>query len=84
MSTLGKDLVKSLGEALAHAKGEGPATVHRASLRARFRLHANLTQAEMAPVMEMKLSATARGSRARAPSAKPRRNLVRATQRARC
>lgn len=28
MSTFGKDLFKSLGEALAHAKGEGPATVH--------------------------------------------------------
>ena len=28
MSTFGKDLVKSLGEALAHAKGEGPAALH--------------------------------------------------------
>ena len=28
MSPIGKELVESLGEALAHAKGEGPAIVH--------------------------------------------------------
>ena len=28
MSTFGDDLIQSLNEALAHAKGEGPAIVH--------------------------------------------------------
>ena len=28
MSTFGEDLIQSLEEALAHAKGEGSATVH--------------------------------------------------------
>ena len=28
MSTFGNDLIESLGEALAHAKGEGPAVIH--------------------------------------------------------
>ena len=28
MSTFGEDLIQSLGEALAHAKGEGAAIVH--------------------------------------------------------
>ena len=28
MSTFGEDLIQSLNEALAHAKGEGPAIVH--------------------------------------------------------
>ncbi len=28
MSTLGNDLIQSLNEALAHARGEGPAIVH--------------------------------------------------------
>ena len=30
MTTFGDDLIRSLGEALAHAKGEGPAIVHPA------------------------------------------------------
>ena len=31
MSAFGEDLVRSLNEALAHARGEGPAAVHTAT-----------------------------------------------------
>ena len=56
MSTFGKELVKSLGEALAHAKGEGPAIVHARVAPREVRLGAKLTQAQMAPLMGMSLS----------------------------
>ena len=56
MSTLGEELVKSLEEALAHAKGEGPAIVHTAVTPREVRLQAHLTQAQMAPPMGMSLS----------------------------
>ena len=56
MSTFGKDLIQSLGEALAHAKGEGPALVHAPVDPRKVRQHARLTQAQMAPIMGMSLS----------------------------
>lgn len=57
MSTLGNELVQSLTEALAHARGEGPAVVHPPPVSPRdVRLQANLTQAQMAPLMGMSLS----------------------------
>lgn len=56
MSTLGTDLVESLGEALAHARGEGPAIVHTPVTPREVRLQAKLTQAQMAPLMGMSLS----------------------------
>ena len=56
MSTFGKELVKSLEEALAHAKGEGPAIVHAPVTPREVRLQAKLTQAQMAPLMGMSLS----------------------------
>ena len=56
MSAFGKDLIQSLGEALAHAKGEGPATVHAPLDPREIRKRARLTQAEMAPLMGMSLS----------------------------
>ena len=56
MSTFGDDLIQSLNEALAHAKGEGPATVHAPVAPREVRKQANLTQAQMAPLMGMSLS----------------------------
>ncbi len=56
MSTFGEDLVQSLNEALAHAKGEGPAVVHAPVTPREVRKQAKLTQAQMAPLMGMSLS----------------------------
>ena len=56
MSTFGKDLIQSLEEALAHAKGEGPATVHVVLSPREVRERIKLTQAQMAPLMGMSLS----------------------------
>ena len=36
MSTFGDDLIQSLNEALAHAKGDGPAILHAPVTHARF------------------------------------------------
>lgn len=54
--TLGEDLIQSLTEALAHAKGEGPAIVHSPLDPREVRKRARLTQAQMAPLMGMSLS----------------------------
>ena len=56
MSAFGQDLIQSLNEALAHAKGEGPAVVHAPVDPREIRTRANLTQAQMAPMMGMSLS----------------------------
>lgn len=56
MTVFGEDLIQSLGEALAHVKGEGPAVVHAPVNPREVRKHAGLTQAEMAPLMGMSLS----------------------------
>ena len=56
MSTFGDDLIRSLNEALAHAKGEGPAIVHTPVAPRDVRKQAKLTQAQMAPLMGMSLS----------------------------
>lgn len=56
MSTFGEDLISSLNEALAHAKGEGPAVVHAPVDPREIRTRAKLTQAQMAPMMGMSLS----------------------------
>jgi putative transcriptional regulator len=56
MSTFGEDLIQSLNQALAHAKGEGPAVVHAPVDPREIRMKAKLTQAEMAPMMGMSLS----------------------------
>ena len=56
MSTFGEDLIQSLNEALAHARGEGPATVHAAVTPCEVRKQAKLTQAQMALLMGMSLS----------------------------
>ncbi len=56
MSTFGDDLIRSLNEALAHAKGEGPAIVHEPVTPREVREQAKLTQAQMAPLVGMSLS----------------------------
>lgn len=56
MTAFGKDLIQSLGEALAHARGEGPAVVHAPLDPREVRRNAKLTQAQMAPLMGMSLS----------------------------
>jgi len=56
MSTFGEELIQSLNEALAHAKGEGPAIVHTPVTPREVRKQAKLTQAQMAPLMGMSLS----------------------------
>ncbi len=56
MSTFGNDLIGSLNEALAHAKGEGPAILHTPMIPREVRENAKLTQAQMAPLMGMSLS----------------------------
>ncbi|MCY3778051.1 MAG: helix-turn-helix domain-containing protein [Candidatus Aminicenantes bacterium] len=56
MSTFGDDLIQSLREALAHAKGEGHAILHAPVTPREVRKQAKLTQAQMAPLMGMSLS----------------------------
>ena len=56
MSRFSKDLVQSLGEALAHAKGLGPAIVHKTVNPVEVRKRAKLTQPQMALLMGMSLS----------------------------
>lgn len=56
MSTFGEDLLLSLSQAVAHAKGEGPATVHAPLEPKTVRVRAKLTQKQMAPIMGMSVS----------------------------
>jgi hypothetical protein len=66
MSTFGEDLIQSLNEALTHAKGEGPATVHAPVTPREVRKQARLTQAQMAALMGMSVSDYRSGSKERA------------------
>ncbi len=56
MSDFGQDLIQAMQEALAHAKGQGPAVVHEPIDPRAVRRKAKLTQAQMAPLMGMSLS----------------------------
>lgn len=56
MNTFSDDLIQAMGEALAHAKGEGPAILHAPVDPREVRTRARLTQAQMAPLMGMSLS----------------------------
>ena len=56
MSTFGEDMIQSLNEAVAHARGEGPGVLHTSVVPREVREAANLTQAQMAPLMGMSLS----------------------------
>ena len=53
MSTFADDLIRSLNEALARAKGAGPAIVHAPVTPREVRTQVRLTQAQMAPLMGM-------------------------------
>ncbi len=56
MTDFADDLIQSLGEAIAHAKGDGPAVVHAPLNPREVRDRVKLTQAQMAPLMGMSLS----------------------------
>lgn len=56
MTTFGDDLIQALNEALADAKGHGSAVVHSSVTPREIRKQAQLTQAQMAPLMGMSLS----------------------------
>jgi putative transcriptional regulator len=56
MTDFGNELMQSLGEALAHVRGVGPALVYPPVDPREVRKHAGLTQAQMAPIMGMSLS----------------------------
>ena len=56
MTDFGNDLIQAMNEALAHAKGEGPAVVHDPFAPREVREQAQLTQAQMAPLLGMSLS----------------------------
>lgn len=54
--TFGDHLIEPMSEALAHAKGEGPALILAPITPREVREKAHLTQAQMAPLMGMSLS----------------------------
>lgn len=56
MTTVGDDLMTAMREALAHARGEGPAIVHVPVEPRAVRERAGLTQAQMAAIMGMSTS----------------------------
>ncbi len=56
MNTFSEDLIQSLNEALAHAKGEGSAMIHAPVTPRGVREQVKLTQAQMAPLLGMSLS----------------------------
>ena len=53
MTTFGSDLIQSLNEAIAYARGEGPGTLHVPITPREVRKQANLTPAQMAPLVGM-------------------------------
>jgi putative transcriptional regulator len=75
--SVGKDLIQSLGEALAHVKGEGPAIVHAPLDPREVRRRAKLTQAEMAPLMGMSLSGYRKWEQGKRTISGPAANLLR-------
>lgn len=81
MSTFGKDLIQSLNEALAHAKGEGQAVLHAPVTPREVREHANLTQAQMAPLMAMSLSGYRKWEQGARRVSGPAANLLRVIER---
>ena len=81
MSTFGEDLIQSLEEALAHARGEGPAIFHAPLTPREVREHANLTQAQMAPLMGMSLSGYRKWEQGQRRVSGPAATLLRVIQR---
>ena len=56
MTEFGEELLKAIGEARAHARGEGPGIVHKPVNPRDVRKAVKLTQEQMAPLMGMSLS----------------------------
>lgn len=81
MSTFGKDLIQSLNEALAHAQGEGQAIVHAPVTPRQVREQANLTQAQMAPLIGMSLSGYRKWEQGTRRVSGPAANLLRVIER---
>ncbi len=77
MSTFGEDLIQSLNEALAHAKGEGPAIVHAPISPREVRMQAELTQAQMATLMGMSVSGYRKWEQGRRRVSGPAATLLR-------
>jgi len=81
MSTFGDELIQAMGEALAHAKGEGPAVVHEPVSPREVREKARLTQAQMAPLMGMSLSGYRKWEQGQRRVSGPAAALLRVIQR---
>ena len=81
MSTFGDDLIQAMTEALAHAKGEGPAIVHDPIAPRKVREQAHLTQAQMAPLMGMSLSGYRKWEQGQRRVSGPAATLLRLIQR---
>ena len=81
MSTFGDDLIQAMTEGLAHAKGEGPATVHAPMAPREVREQAHLTQAQMAPLMGMSLSGYRKWEQGQRRVSGPAATLLRLIQR---
>ena len=77
MSTFGEDLVQSMKEALAHAKGENSAIVHEFITPREVRERIRLTQSEMAPLMGMSLSGYRKWEQGERKVSGPAVNLLR-------
>lgn len=56
MTSFSDDLTQAFNEALAHAKGQGPAVAHSTVTPRKIRKQAKLTQAQMAPLLGMSVS----------------------------
>ncbi|QEP30663.1 helix-turn-helix domain-containing protein [Pukyongiella litopenaei] len=56
MQTFGAELLQSLAEAVAHAKGQGPATIHHPIDPQQVRKKTALSQEQVALLMGMSLS----------------------------
>lgn len=52
MNAFGEDLIQAMSEALAHAKGEGPAILHEPVDPREVRANTKLTQVQMAPLKD--------------------------------
>jgi putative transcriptional regulator len=77
MSTFGEDLIEAMGQALAHAKGDGPAILHSPVDPRAIRTQAGLTQAQMAPLMGMSLSGYRKWEQGRRRVSGPAASLLR-------
>ena len=81
MGTFGDDLIQTMTEALAHAKGEGPAIVHAPVVPREVREQARLTQAQMAPLMGMSVSGYRKWEQGQRRVSGPAATLLRLIQR---